>query len=63
MWKLHNVNLISVDKDMKRIEKNNNDKRRMPTFLLAYILTLIVKESKISVERGRVVTTLNTIKC
>ena len=51
---------FSVSKDMKN--KNNNDKRRIPTHLLAYLLTLIVKELKISVEQGRVVTTLNIIK-
>jgi hypothetical protein len=41
---------FSVSKDMKKI---NNDKRRIP----AYLLTLIVKELKISVEQGSVVTT------
>ena len=40
----------------------NNDKRRIPAYFLAYLLTLIVKELKISVQHGRVVTTLNTIK-
>ena len=38
----------SVSKDMKR--KINDDKRRIPTYLLAYLITLIVKELKISVE-------------
>ena len=41
---------------------NNNDKRRLPSHLLAYLLTLIVKELKISVEQDRAVTTLNVIK-
>ena len=41
--------------------KNNNDKRRIPPYLLAYLLTLTVKELKISVEQGRVVTTLKVI--
>ena len=45
-----------VSKDMK---KKKNGKRRIPAYLLAYLLTLIVKELKISVEHGRVVTTLN----
>ena len=47
---------LSVSKDMKK--KKSNDKRKIP----AYLLTLIVKESRISVEQGRVVTTLNIIK-
>ena len=51
---------LSVGKDMK--EKNNNDKRRIPTYLLAYLLALIVKELRISVEQGRVVRTFNIIK-
>ena len=46
---------FSVSKDMKK-------RRRIPTHLLAYLLTLIVKDLKISVEQGRVVTTLNAIK-
>ena len=50
---------FSVSKDMKR--KNNNNKRRIPTYLLANLLTLIVNKLKISVEQGRVVTTLNNI--
>ena len=41
------------------MREKNNDQRRIPTDLLAYILTLIVKELKINVEHGRVVTTLN----
>ena len=46
---------FSVSKDIKK----NNDKRRIPTYILAYLQTLIVKELKISVEQGRVVTTYN----
>ena len=49
----------SVSKDMK---KKINDKRRILAHLLAYLLTLIIKEFKIHVEQGRVVTTLNIIK-
>ena len=45
---------FSVSKDMK----NENDKRRIPT----YLLTLFVKKLKVSVEQGRVVTTLHMIK-
>jgi hypothetical protein len=51
---------LSVGKDMK--EKKNNDKQRIPTYLLVYPLVLIVKELKIIVEQGRVVTTFNIIK-
>ena len=40
----------------------NNDTRRIPTHLMAYLLTPIIKELKISVEQGRMVTTLNIIK-
>ena len=50
---------FSVSKNM--VNENNNDKRRIPAHLLAYLLTLGVKELKISVEHGRVVTTLNII--
>ena len=50
---------FSVSKDMKI---NNNDKRRILTYLLVNLLTLIIKELEISVEQGRVVTTLNIIK-
>ena len=50
---------LSVSQDMKN--QNNFDKRRTPTHLLSYLLTLIVKELKISVEQGSVVTTLNMI--
>ena len=49
---------------VNRILKNkNNDKGRIPSHLLAYLLALIIKELKISVEHGRVVTTPHTIKC
>ena len=51
---------VSVGKDMDK--KKNNDKRRIPTHLLAYLLTLIVNDLKISVEQGRVATTLNIFK-
>ena len=47
---------FTISKDMEK-EKNNNDKRRV----LAFLVTLIVKELKISVQYGRVVTTLNII--
>ena len=40
-----------ISKDMKK--KHNNDKRRIPAYLLVYILTLVGKELKISVEQGR----------
>ena len=43
---------FNVSKDMTN--KNSNDKRRSPT----YLLTLIVHELKIGVEQGRVVATL-----
>ena len=33
-----------VSKDMKKKIKNNNDKRKIPTYLLAYLLALIVKK-------------------
>ena len=49
---------LSVSKDMGK----TNDHKRITSHLLAYLLTLIVKELKISVEQGRAVTTLNTIK-
>ena len=54
---------FSVRKDMKKI---NNDKRRKEVAVgkvAAHLcLTLIIKELKISVERDRLVTTLNIIK-
>jgi len=37
-------------------EKNNNDKSRILVYLSTLCLTLIVKELKISVEQGRMVT-------
>ena len=43
-------------------KKYNNDKRRIQAYLIACLLTLVVKESRISVEQGRVVTTFNVIK-
>jgi hypothetical protein len=52
---------FSVSKDIKKWV-NNNNKKRTPTYLVAYLLTLIVKELKISVKHGRVVTALNIIK-
>ena len=51
-----------VSQICKKKLKNNNDKRRIPSHLLTYLLTLVVKELKISVEQDRVVTTLNTNK-
>ena len=50
---------FSVSKD---IEIKNIDKRRIPTYLLANLLTLIINELKISVEQGMVVTPLNLNK-
>ena len=50
---------FSVSKDMGKI---NNDKRRIPTYLLGYLLTLIVKELTINDEHGKVVATINIIK-
>ena len=41
---------------------DKNDKRRIPTYLLVNILTLIIKYFKSNVEQGTVVTTLNVIK-
>ena len=51
---------FSVSKDMKNI--NENDKMIIIAYLLAHLLALIVKVLKISVEQGRVVTTLNRLK-
>ena len=45
---------FSVSKHMKR-RRSKSDNMRIPTFILTYLLTLIVKELKISVEQGRVV--------
>ena len=52
----------SVSKNMKNNNKINNDKRRIPTYFLANLLTLMIKELKSSVEQGRVVTTLDIFK-
>jgi hypothetical protein len=41
---------------------NKIDKKRISTYLLANLLTLIIKELKISVQQGTMVTTLNIIK-
>ena len=41
--------------------QKNNDKWRIPAHLLAYLPTLIVKEFKICVEQGSVLTTLYII--
>jgi len=43
---------LSVSEDVKK-NKNNDDKRRILTYLLALCPTLLVKELKISVELGR----------
>jgi len=43
-------------------KKENNDKRKIPTCFLSLCTILNVKEFKVSVEQGRVVTTLNIIK-
>ena len=55
---------FSVSKDMKK--KTNNAKRRKEVVVgkvAAHLcLTLIIKELKINIEQGRVVTTLNIIK-
>ena len=53
---------FSVSKDMEKNKKIKNDKKRILAFLLACLLTLIVKELKMSVEQGKVVPTLNIIK-
>ena len=50
---------FSVSKDM---EKKITLIRRLPTNLLTYLLTPVVKKLEISIEQGKVVTTLNTIK-
>ena len=50
---------FSVSKDM---EKKLTLIRRLPTNLLTYLLTPVVKKLEISIEQGKVVTTLNTIK-
>ena len=61
---------FSVSKDMKELQVRWNYKSKCFTWREVAIgkvathvyLTLIVKELKISVEHGRVVTTLNIIK-
>ena len=40
-------------------DNSNNDKRRIPTYLLENLLTIIIKNLKIIVEQGMVVTTSN----
>jgi len=59
------LNLVLI-KDMRKEKTNNNDKRRIPPYLLIFqpsnSLALIVRELKSSVEQGRMVTTLNIIK-
>ena len=50
---------FSISKNIKK--NSNNDTRRITTYLLADILALIIKEPKINVEQGRVVTTFNII--
>ena len=52
---------FSVSKDTEKKKEKNNEKI-ISTYLLAYLLTLIDKELKISVEHGRLMTTLNIIK-
>ena len=49
------LNLVLV----RMNEKINNVKRRILAYLPAHLLTLIVKILKISVAKGRVVTTSN----
>jgi hypothetical protein len=56
MWKTC-LNLLIVR--IRNKNKKNKDKRRIPTYLLANLLTLIIKELKISIEQGMVVTTLS----
>ena len=51
---------FSVSRDKER--KNDNGRRRIPAYLIAYLLTLVVKGLRISVEQGRVVTILHVIK-
>jgi len=53
---------FSVSKDMGDKKKTKRIKRRIPTYILVYLLASIVNELKISVEQGRVVVTLNVIK-
>ena len=53
---------FSVSKDMEKKKKTktkqNNDRRRIPS----YLLTLIIKEVKISIEQDKMVTKLNIIQ-
>ena len=51
--------LFIVSKDMK---KKITMIQELPTYPLANLLKLIIKELKISVEQGTVVTILNIIK-
>ena len=51
---------FSVSRDKER--KNDNGRRRIPAYLIAYLLTLVVKGLRINVEQGRVVTILHVIK-
>ena len=39
---------FSVSMDMSKNPFKKNDDKRIPTYLLAYLLTLVVKELKIS---------------
>jgi hypothetical protein len=41
---------FSKDMEKKGKTKKNTDERRIPTYLLAYLLMLIVKKLKINVE-------------
>ena len=53
---------FTVNKDMKR--KNNNDKKRTCTYLLAYLLTLLSKNWKLVLNGGKNIKynqTLNTL--
>jgi len=45
--------------DMRKIKITMINKVKLSTYLPTLCLSLIVKELKISVEQGRVVTTLN----
>jgi len=68
MWMLHEINVSkSISTDMKRKVKHththtHNDNRRIQAYLQAYILTLIIKKFKNSVEQDKVVTIFNIIK-
>ena len=50
---------FSVSKD---INYKNNAKRKIPIYLLAYFLIVIVNKLKFRIEHGKLVTTLNIIK-